>query len=337
MVIKINQEMSRDIWLGFQIIDAEGTECTVAGTTGNVIENGILRKAGKVGEVYTVNFSTPYVISSVAQFGVYLRTATYKTDGSGEEWITVNPFYFDYLCAEYDVASNATNQTLTEEQTSVEMDILSGLSSTVFSDEEMENAQVTATYKVLPNGSDMNPTISDNKISITNLVQETDYQVTLSVAVGNKSLSRDIYLFGHYDNILFDFEGNGTCGDDATVVGGGISGKGLLFTAKSWTTYQESTSVTLTKDCTTVSFWVYAPNACSATSLTSTGWLYTYGTTNSHLRATFDTLEFTVGWNYVQYELQDNVRSAYAKDKAIDYLSIHGKSLGVIIDRIALK
>lgn len=323
IMVKENEGWMQDI--NVKVITADGTEY-INETYGDMV------RGGKVGEVKELTFTLSNAISSVKTISFYMsgKTTEEYTDASGvttavDTWKGLQPFYVDYICAENPLYSTASNIALAKDQTSVEIDIGNNLGTTVFSDEEWANMQLSVSYTALNGGSEVDVTdkLENGKFTLQ-VSAYTNYRIDYTATVGGKSITKSMYVLAYYENVISDFEQDGVSANTwlATASGNSISGEYALKAQdgrtdsnnypSNWAQYKLTTGVKLTKDCTTVSLWVYSPDERTIAGLAGTGWLYVYGTTASggniatHLRADVDTVSLKAGWNYVEYTITNS-------------------------------
>lgn len=331
IMVDYNNNIMQDI--NVQVTTADGTEY-INDTYGDMV------RGGNVGDVKEISFTLSQAISSIKKISFYMSGKTTEpfTDSSGnvveaDTWRGLQPFYVDYICAENPVYTTMSNIELEKDQTSVEIDIGNNVKTTTFSDDEWKNVELFVSYKALNGGSEVPVTLEDGKFTLQ-VVAETNYQVDYTATIGEKSVSNSIYVLAYYENLLTGFENDGSTTSTwlSVVSGNSIDGDYALATIdgrttannypSSWAEYNMTDGVTLTKDCTTVSVWVYAPSDRTVEKLTSTGWLYVIGTKAdgsslaTHLRADVDTVELKAGWNYVQYTMTNSYVLGLIKEGA---------------------
>ena len=227
------------------------------------------------------------------------------------------------LLTEHEVTLNPRNVEVAQGQTSVEVDLISGLTSAGYTDEELESAQIAAAYTALPSGERQYLTLTDGKATLA-VAENTDYRVNYTAMIGGSSVGGSFYVLGYYANMLSDFEDNGSISDswftlttdmrmDGSYALRSQDGRSDSYThGSSWTTYTLPAPKKLTKRCTTVSVWVYAPDARTVQKLDYPGWFYLHGTDASgnatafHAKPADESLEISLGagWNLVEYEVE---------------------------------
>lgn len=302
-------------------------------------------KIPRVGEEYQVNQVTVDIgtaITSVTRIEIFTGIT--------------HEFFIDYICAENELYSTSSNIFVEKDQTSVEIDIVNNLASTVYSDEELASAEIkitTATYTTLATGAVENLTFTDGKATFA-VAENTDYQVNYTITIGEKSVSGSFYVFGYYENMIADFDTHGanwtekvmnsagTYGyaydkDGEVRTGAGIDGGNAYYIkdyATNWAGVYTDKSITLSAGENTLCMYIYCP-AEGGRTYDPTGDVIEFFDGANWPGGTLASTSLKYGWNYIEVTVNNNTGSDYVCNNFI--IKTNAALIGCYIDRIALK
>ncbi len=320
--------------------------------------NGTTWAAGKftvvggAGDVYQVMIDLNKSVSRVEQISFCCDHRTYASSGGDK-----NPFYVDYVQAEYDLLSTGEGSkefnVATQVNEQIEIDVLKGITSTVYADTELTSAQIDATYKDLSSAdaSAQQATVVDGKVSLT-IPQDVNYQIECALTVGEQIVNKKYYAIGVYGagtTLLADFDTIGDEGPNATyhgngdvVDGVGIDGsKALKITnpADGWQGFSKDGGLSLQAGTYTFGVWIYSDSARTLNvatvendALFETNYTES-GASSSKWGYIVPTGSVTVatGWNYLEIEY------TLANNSTINYFIFYTNKNSVTLDNITLK
>ncbi len=301
-------------------------------------ENGLIR-SGAEGEVKTVVVDCGKAITSLE----YLAFYTQATEA----------YWIDYIRPYYELTSSLGNLEIAKEQTTVDVDVVGGLTSTVYSDEELATAQITATYTTLSTGATQNLTLTGGKATLT-VAENTDYQVNYTATIDGKKASGSLYVFGYYEKMIADFDSHGanwtekvmnsagTYGyvydKDGTVKAGvGMDGGNAYYIqeyATNWAGVYTDKTITLSAGANTLCMYIYCPSEGDRTYAPS-GTFIEFFNGSSWPSGTLASTTLKYGWNYIETTVNNSTGSDYVCNNFI--IKTNAALMGCYIDRIALK
>lgn len=257
-------------------------------------------------EVYQVTLTLSREISAITKIEVNTDHAiSGENNGKKGEY---NPFYIDYIQAEYDVLGVAGKDVLiaTEANQELTVDVAGSVTSTVYSAAEFAAADLTATYIKLADSTAtaQTATLTDGKFTLT-VSEETNYQIDYTIDLGSVSLTGKSYALGYFKNMMTSFSdgGQSTNSDAVVTTTFGIDDNNALQIATpttSWA-YYKFTAVTVDTDVTTMCLWIYS--ATSGAIASKHGGVYLYNANKYQFVSGFAGLTLNAGWNYVELNI----------------------------------
>ncbi len=260
---------------------------------------------GVPNEVYQITLTLSREISDILQIEVNTDHAI-PGENNGKKG-EKNPFYIDYIQAEYDVLGVEGKDVViaTEADEEVTVDVAGSFTSTVYSDAELA-ADLTATYTKLADGTAtaQPATLTDGKFTLT-VPEETNYQIDYTLEVGDVSLSGKCFALGYFKNMMTSFSdgGQSTNSDAVVTTTLGIDDNNALQIAASKTSwaYYKFTAVTVDTDVTTLCLWMYS--ATSGAIASKHGGVYLYNGNDYQHVSGFAGMVLSAGWNYVEINI----------------------------------